>query len=172
MPSEKGSLPDIKVQVYNKHFVKLTGFKTLKIKGKIIIRRLFVLIVFFIICNQHFVGARMNMLSTAEVVIHHEPSLINAAQETAELYKESKVTLEKIFGWQYEEKANVVIVKNNNEFKMITGYSYIVALAVPQRHLIIIDYSKMSCWPFFLERTLSLDAPSSYPRWTAAQVAR
>ncbi|UCH23258.1 MAG: hypothetical protein JSU83_08655 [Deltaproteobacteria bacterium] len=126
----------------------------MKIKGKIIIKRLFVLIVFFIICNQHFVGARMNMLSTAEVIIHHAPSLINAAQETAELYKESKAVLEQIFGWQYEEKAIVVIAKNNNEFRRITGYSYIVALAVPQRDLIIIDYSKMSRWPSFLERTL------------------
>lgn len=137
-------------------FVKLfqTGFKTAGSESKIMTRRLLVLIVFFIACNQDLAAARMHILSTAEVVIHHAPSLANAARQTAELYGESKAALEQIFGWQYREKVNIMILKNNNDFKKMTGYSYIVALAVPERNLIIIDYSKMNRWPFFLEKTL------------------
>jgi hypothetical protein len=55
--------------------------------------------------------------------------------------RESKVELEETFGWQYPVKPEVVLVKNNNDFRRITGYSYIVALAIPPKNLIIIDYS-------------------------------
>jgi hypothetical protein len=118
------------------------------------IRRLVVLIVFFIVCNQEPAIARMIMLSTAEVNIHYAPILKNAALEAAQFYRESKVELEETFGWQYPVRPEVVLVKDNNDFKRITGYSYIVALAIPNKKLIIIDYSKMGHGPFSLKKTM------------------
>jgi hypothetical protein len=118
------------------------------------IRRLIVLIVFFIFCNQDPAVARMNMLSTAEVNIHYAPILKNAAREAAQFYRESKVELEETFGWQYTVKPAIILVKNNNDFKRITGYSYIVALAIPKKNLIFIDYSKMSQGLFSLKKTM------------------
>jgi len=118
------------------------------------IRRLWVLITFLIVSSQSLVDARMNMLFTGEVVVHYAPSLKYAAQETAAVYQESKVTLEKIFGWHYPAKPTVVIMKNNHDFRDITGYNYIVALAIPQKNLIIIDYSQMGNQPFSLTKTM------------------
>ncbi len=118
------------------------------------IRQLCMLIVFFIVCGHNPVDARINVFSTGDVIVHYEPSLRNAAQETAEVYQDSKVELEETFGWTYNARPTVILVKNNNEFNKITGYSYIVALAIPQKNLIIIDYSKMGHWPLSLKRTL------------------
>jgi hypothetical protein len=118
------------------------------------IRRLILLIVFSIACTQNPAVARMNMLSTAEVNVHYAPILKNAAREAAQFYREAKVELEETFGWQYPVKTEVVLVKNNNDFKRITGYSYIVALAIPNKKLIIIDYSKMGHGPFSLKKTM------------------
>ncbi len=118
------------------------------------IRRLIMLIVFFIVSNQDPAVARMNMLSTAEVNIHYAPILKNAAREAAQFYRESKVELEETFGWQYTVKPGIVLVKNNNDFSRLTGYSYIVALAIPKKNLIIIDYSKMGQGPFSLKKTM------------------
>ena len=112
------------------------------------------LIVFLILCNRDPAAARMDMLSTAEVNIHHAPVLKNAAREAAQFYQEAKVELEELFGWPYPLKPDVVLVKNNNDFNKITGYSYIVALAIPGKNLIIIDYSKMGQGPFSFKKTM------------------
>jgi len=112
------------------------------------------LIAFFIVCNQDLALARMRMLSTADVTIHHAPILKNAAREAALFYRESKVELEETFGWQYPVSPEVVLVKNNNDFNKITGYSYIVALAIPSKKLIIIDHSKMGQGPFSFKKTM------------------
>ena len=114
------------------------------------------LIVFFIVCNQNPAPAvaRMIMLSTAEVNIHYAPILKNAAREAAQFFRESKVELEETFGWQYPVKPDLLLLKNNNDFKRITGYSYIVALAIPNKKLIIIDYSKMGQGPFPFKKTM------------------
>ncbi|MHC4105221.1 MAG: hypothetical protein ACYSR9_09795, partial [Planctomycetota bacterium] len=112
------------------------------------------LIAFFIVCNQEPAAARMTMLSTAEVNIHYAPVLKNAAREATQFYRESKVELEETFGWQYPVKPDVILVKNNSDFKRITGYSYIVALAIPDKKLIIIDYSKMGQGPFSFKKTM------------------
>jgi hypothetical protein len=118
------------------------------------IRRLIMLIAFFIVWNQGPAAARMTMLSTAEVNIHYAPVLKNAAREATQFYRESKVELEETFGWQYPVKPDVILVKNNSDFKRITGYSYIVALAIPDKKLIIIDYSKMGQGPFSFKKTM------------------
>jgi hypothetical protein len=55
------------------------------------IRRLIMLIAFFIVWNQGPAAARMTMLSTAEVNIHYAPVLKNAAREATQFYRESKV---------------------------------------------------------------------------------
>ena len=118
------------------------------------IRRLIILIAFFIVCNQDPAVARAGMLSTAEVTIHHATVLKNAAREAAQFYRESKVELEGTFGWQYPLRPDIILVKNNNDFNKITGKSYIVALAIPRKKLIIIDYSKMGQGPYSFKKTM------------------
>jgi hypothetical protein len=127
--------------------------RILNIENKAI-PRLMMLIAFFIVCNQDTAVAHMNVLSTAEVNIHYAPILKNAAREAAHFYQEAKVELEETFGWQYPVKPEVVLVRNNNDFKRITGYNYIVALAIPTENLIIIDYSKMGQGPFSFKKTM------------------
>ncbi len=120
----------------------------------VVVWRFFMPIIFLNICNPDLVSSRINKSATGEVSIQYEPSLKNAAQETAALYQKSKVALEGILGWKYPGKPTIFLVKNNNDFKNITGYDYIVALAIPQKNLIIIDYSKMGNRPFSLTKTM------------------
>jgi hypothetical protein len=112
------------------------------------------LLAVFIVCTQNPASARMTTLSTALVTVHHEPALKKAALQAAQFYRESKVELEETFGWQYSVKPDIVLVKNNNDFNKITGHNYIVALAVPGKNLIIIDFSKMGQGPFPFKKTM------------------
>jgi hypothetical protein len=136
-------------------FTQMVFRKMIFIIENTVIRRLMILFTFFIVCIQNPAVARMNMLSTAEVNIHYAPLLKNAAREAAQFYRESKVELEETFGWRYPVKPDVILMKNNNDFKKMTGYSYIVALAFPGKNLIIIDYSKMGQRPFSFKKTMN-----------------
>jgi len=157
------------------------AMRMLNIENKAI-RRLIILIALFIICNQNSAAARMVVLSTAEVNIHYAPVLKNAAREAVQFYQESKVELEETFGWQYPLKPDVILVKNNNVFKRITGYSYIVALAIPNKKLIIIDYSKMGQGPFPFKKTMKHEvchlmlhhhiAGGKLPKWLDEGIAQ
>jgi hypothetical protein len=111
-------------------------------------------VVLFIWGNPQLADARLIVLSAGGVDIHYEASLKNAARQAAEIYRQAKTQLEAFFGWKYEVTSTVILLKNSHDFNRLSGHSYIVALAVPPKNLIIIDYSKMNDTPFSFEKTM------------------
>ena len=85
-------------------------------------------------------------------------------------------------GWHYPVKPDIVLVKNNNDFNKITGYNYIVALAIPGKNLIIIDYSKMGQGPYPFKKTMKHEvshlmlhyhiAKENLPKWLDEGIAQ
>jgi len=98
--------------------------------------------------------AQTAVIQNDQVAVIYGPPLQSAAREIVEIYPAVKKDLQDIFGWSLNFKPQVVLVKSNQEFQGVTGNPLFVAVAVPERQLVIIDYSKMNVHPFTLATTL------------------
>ena len=119
-----------------------------------ITQRLLPLVFLVIILDQPLSAQPLGIVHAEDVSVHYEESLKGAAAATLKLYPDLKVELEKTFGWKLNFRPKIILIKNSINFSKITGKSYIVALALPQENLIVIDYSKMNQHPFSLGITL------------------
>ncbi len=86
-----------------------------------------------------------------DIVVYYDEPLKNAALEVVGLYPSIRQELEKILGWEIDFRPSVVLIKENERFQDIISNPYIIAFAVPAKHLIAVDYSKMNISPFSLE---------------------
>jgi hypothetical protein len=80
--------------------------------------------------------------------------LKEAAEEVLRIFPHLRHDLEDILGWRLDARARVVLVKSSQTFQKITRNHLIVAFAVPDKNLIVIDYSRMATRPFNLSITL------------------
>jgi hypothetical protein len=99
-------------------------------------------------------GQQRNVIKAADVVVIYDEPLRRAAEVVADGYGSLKLELEGVFGWKVDFVPVVVLVRERNDFQRITGSSLVVAVAAPDRNLIIIDYSRMNTHPFSLGTTL------------------
>ena len=102
---------------------------------------------------QSTVEARTEVLQNDNIIVVYDPFLKTVAGEVVRIYPVLKQELEEIFRWRLGVKPQVVLVKSNRTFQKIAGNAFIVAFAVPDRNLIVIDYSKMKTRPFSLRIT-------------------
>ncbi len=102
---------------------------------------------------QSAVEAQTEILQNEDIIVVYEPPLKNAAGEVLQIYPVLKQELEEIFRWRLDVKPQVVLINSNQTFQKIAGNAFIVAFAVPDRNLIVIDYSKMKTRPFNLRIT-------------------
>lgn len=100
------------------------------------------------------VAAGTDILQNDDIAVGYEPPLKAAADEVLRLYPILRQDLADIFGWRLNTRPQVVLVKTNQTFQQIARNNLIVALAVPDKNLIVIDYSRMSTRPFNLRITL------------------
>jgi hypothetical protein len=107
-------------------------------------------VIFFL---QYAVLAQPLVLQNEDMIVAYEPSLEGAAGEVLRLFPELKKELQKIFVWRLDIKPQVVLVKNTQTFRKLLGNELFVAFAVPEKDLIVIDYSRMNRHPFSLRIT-------------------
>jgi hypothetical protein len=96
----------------------------------------------------------LGVIEGSDLVVRYDEPLKNAAREVIELYPRIKHELEGILGWEIDFKPSILLIRENARFQEITANPYIIAFAIPGKHLIVIDYSKMNISPFTLEVTL------------------
>ncbi len=99
-------------------------------------------------------GGDYQVFRTKDVTVLFEQPLKLAAKEVASLYPEIKKNLETILGWKLNLIPSVLLIKNRERFLKMADNPITVAFAVPERNLIVIDYSMMITRPFRLETTL------------------
>jgi len=113
------------------------------------------LILFFTLSYVHDVYAlKTGILHEEEVLVLYEEPLRGAAEEVAQMYPAVRKELEKDLVWRVTFRPTVLLIKDRNTFQRLSGSNLIVAYAVPQKKLIVIDYSKMKTDPFKIEVTL------------------
>ena len=99
------------------------------------------------------VVAQTQILKNDDIVVVYEPPLKNAAGEVIRIYPVLIQELKKIFGWHLDIRPQVILVKSNRSFRQMTRNDLFVAFAVPDKNLIVIDYSRMNTRPFSLRIT-------------------
>jgi hypothetical protein len=87
------------------------------------------------------------------VVVFQEP-LRTAAKEVTDIYPGLKAELEKALMWRLNFRPEVLLIRDRERFVRMAGSDLFVAFAVPQRNVVVIDYSKMHTDPFTLGTTL------------------
>ncbi|MBU1902554.1 MAG: hypothetical protein KJ573_03065 [Proteobacteria bacterium] len=79
-----------------------------------------------------------------------EPPLEPAAKQLTNIYPGVKAELERIFGWDLNLTPSILLIKESKEFQQMIKNPLTVAFALPEKDLIVIDYSKMNIHPFTL----------------------
>ena len=115
--------------------------------------RILILNLFFIL-TVSVEAKEVKSLQTEYVKVLFDASLKSAADETLYLYPIVKENIESLFHWNLNLKPSILLVKTREGFVKIAGDSLVVAFAIPEKNLIVIDYSKMLKHPFSLETTL------------------
>jgi hypothetical protein len=107
-----------------------------------------------LLCGHTALGAETGRLTTDEVTVLFEEPLAAAAKGLAKIYPNVKSELEKTVLWPLNVKPVVVLVGDREKFQEMVGTERIVAFAVPDRMLVVIDHSRMNQRPFTLGVTL------------------
>ena len=107
-----------------------------------------------LLCWHPPVLAQTQVLQNDQLTVIYGPPLKAAAGEVLRLFPTLNRQLENTFGWRLNGRPQVVLVQSNRHFQKLTRNNLIVAFAVPDKSLIVIDYSRMSTRPFSLGITL------------------
>jgi hypothetical protein len=87
------------------------------------------------------------------IVLFDEPLRV-AAEEAATLYPALKKELENTLARPVNFRPTVLLVKESERFQRMAGTNLIVAFAIPEKNLMVIDYSKTRTDPFSIETTM------------------
>ena len=139
-----------------------------------------IIILVFFIPQLH--AQRMADLENDHVTVLFDESLDFAAHEVIRLYPGIKKELESALSWKIDFKPTVVLIRENERFRLMAGHSAYVAYAVSDKMLIVIDYSRMNVQPFTLATTLKHELchllfhhhirDNNLPRWFDEGVAQ
>ena len=108
------------------------------------------LIILLITSFQTLHAQQTDTIQTDEVVVLFEKPLRAAAEQALNIYPKIKADLENVFGWKLEFRPTIVLVNNRERFLQMTGNSLVVAYVIPQRSLMVIDYTRTNTEPFSL----------------------
>jgi hypothetical protein len=118
-------------------------------------------------------AGQLEKLDNNDASIFYEQSLAGPAQEIAGLFPSVKKELEISLGFPVDFRPAVILVSNEAAFEQIVGNRLIVAYALPEKMLMVIDYARSSKDPFSTRTILKHELChlllhrhiQSLPRW-------
>jgi len=116
--------------------------------------RPFLLFIFLFLILLNPLPAENKVLQTKEVIVIFEEHQTGAAEEVAKVYPSVKLELAENLGWKVDFMPTVLLDRGGETIRRNTGSDIVVAYAVPQRNLIVLDTSRVYAKPFSLESTL------------------
>ena len=99
-------------------------------------------------------AAEIHTLQSSDLVIHFEPPLAATAQDVIRIYPEIRASLEKTVGWQLRGRPSILLIGQEEQFQRMAESPLTLAFAVPQKNVIVIDYSRVTQDPFRLGNTI------------------
>ncbi len=121
-----------------------------------IYKRWFFLAVLFLIFPLKNAVSKQNfyVLNSSSVKILFEDGLESGATDVENLFPHVRNKIESLLEFHLEGQPKVVLIKTRQRFLQMVDNPITVAFAVPDKNLIVIDYSKIITHSFSLERTL------------------
>lgn len=113
-------------------------------------KELFLLVIFFVLFHPSLHAEQASVIQTDEIVVVFEEPLRFVANEAVNIFPTIKSDLESSLNWTLDFRPTLVLTNNRERFEEMTGSGVVVAYAVPQRKLMVIDYTKMNTAPFSL----------------------
>jgi hypothetical protein len=92
----------------------------------------------------------LQVIEKRDFTVVFQPSLRSAAQEVVDMYPYVMADLENIIGWNLDSIPSILLMKDRKIFLRMAESPLTVAFAVPEKNLIVIDYSRMRARPFSL----------------------
>ncbi len=99
-------------------------------------------------------AADFERLQRNDLIVLYPPSLKAPAEEAGDLYSRIREGLEERLRWRIRFRPTLILIKDRRSFIQMAGSELYVAYAVPERDLMVIDYSKMTAHPFNIEVTM------------------
>ena len=118
------------------------------------IKRVFALTISLVFWANFLHGDEVRVFQGEGFKVIFGPSLDAATREVADIYPEIKRRVERVFGWNFDLEPTILLIKDSEHFQSMSKSPLIVAYAVPEKNLIVIDHSKMNTDPFSIEITL------------------
>ncbi len=89
-------------------------------------------------------AADFNNLKGNGVEVLFPPALEQAAKETVQMVPAIKKDLQKIFNWPFNFNPTVLLMNDSNHFHQISHNPLVVGFAVPEKDLMVIDYTRIT----------------------------
>ena len=122
------------------------------------------------------------LLEENGIKVLFEPPHESVARELAEIYPGVRAELENIFGWDLNLTPSILLIRDSKQFQQMIKSPLTVAFAVPEKDLIVIDYSKMNTHTFSLRNIFKHELchlllhrhikNATVPRWLDEGVAQ
>ena len=118
------------------------------------LRKLLFLVLFLLLFTASVYAEQASIIQADEIVVVFEEPLRFVANEAVSIFPAIKGDLERSFAWTLDFRPTLVLTNNRQKFEKLAGSRVVVAYAIPQRNLMVIDYTKMNTHPFSLGTTI------------------
>jgi Peptidase MA superfamily len=99
-------------------------------------------------------GMEFAQIQAGDLTIVFDRDLSGGAKEALEIYPEVKEDLEKTLKQKITFSPTLVLIKDTRVFRKMADSPFAVAFAVPERDIMVIDYSRMNVDPFSIRLTM------------------
>ena len=110
--------------------------------------------ILFFLTFMNTLYAEPNKIQTKEVIVIFEEPLETVAKDVVKVYPAVKADLVATLDWKVDVIPDVILVKDKSTLMRMVGSDIIIAFAIPERNLIVLDTSRVYTRPFTLEATL------------------
>jgi hypothetical protein len=110
--------------------------------------------ILFFLTFMNTLYAEPNNIQTKEVIVIFEEPLETVAKDVVKVYPAVKADLVSTLDWKVDVIPDVILVKDKSTLRKMVGSDIIIAFAIPERNLIVLDTSRVYTRPFTLEATL------------------
>ena len=98
-------------------------------------------------------AVEQSILDTQDLIVVYDAGLEPSGRQVAAEYPTIKQELEALFQWSLDFRPTLVLLKDNKRFQNLAGHNLVVAYALPNKNVVIIDHSKTNTSPFILRKT-------------------
>jgi hypothetical protein len=137
--------------------------------------QIFLIVILTMVLVRAACAEPLHGLQDRNITVYYDDSLQPAAQRVLQLYPQVYHDLVKIFGWKLRAAPSILLLQNRKYFLRMAESPLSIAFAVPEKNLIVIDYSRVVMRPFRLSITLKHELChillhqhiplASLPRW-------